>query len=265
MTMPITRQELDDQRRGLVGWCIGLFLVAMLIALSWTAIKGASGIDKVAEDYPDAVKELFGLTDPLTSPSGYLNSQLFAYFLPVLMLVFAVGRGARLVAGDEEDGRMELLSSLPVSRSRLVLEKATTIVLALIPLVLTTFITLAALAPAVGLHVGTVGLAAACVGAGLVGAVGGSLALAVGAATGRRGIAVAVPSAYVALTYVLQGLAPTVHGLSWTKLLSPMYWSQHGNPVANGFSGPAVGVLVAAGAVLVAGAVRGFARRDLRA
>ena len=40
----------------------------------------------------------------MTSGLGFLNAELFSLMLPVLFLIYAIARGARLVAGEEEAG-----------------------------------------------------------------------------------------------------------------------------------------------------------------
>ena len=67
------------------------------------------------------VRALFvgGETD-ITSGIGYLNSQIYAFVGPLLLLIFAIGIGSALVAGEEESGNLELTLSHPLTRSMLV-------------------------------------------------------------------------------------------------------------------------------------------------
>ena len=39
---------------------------------------------------------------------GLVTSTVYALIVPVLMLVFAISTGSRLIAGDEESGDLEL-------------------------------------------------------------------------------------------------------------------------------------------------------------
>ena len=43
--------------------------------------------------------------------------------VPLLLLIAAIGAGARATAGEEERGTLDLLLANPISRRRLVLEK----------------------------------------------------------------------------------------------------------------------------------------------
>ncbi len=54
---------------------------------------------------------------------GYLDAELFSFMLPLFVLVLAIGSGARAFAGEEDAGRLELVLSYPVRRSRAVLAK----------------------------------------------------------------------------------------------------------------------------------------------
>ena len=88
-------------------------------------IEGIEGFQELVDQYPDSLMAMFGASDlaNIATPAGYLNAELFGFMVPMLMAVFAVGRGGGAVAGEERAGTMELLLSQPVSRSKLVLEK----------------------------------------------------------------------------------------------------------------------------------------------
>lgn len=48
------------------------------------------------------------------SPEGYLNGQYFNLLAPLLLLIFAIGFGARTLAGEEREGTLELVLATPV-------------------------------------------------------------------------------------------------------------------------------------------------------
>ena len=92
----------------------------------------------MVDDYPDAFKAFFGLGDNVdyTSAIGYLNGELFSFMVPLLLLIAAIGAGARATAGEEERGTLELLLANPISRRRLVLDKLAALAAELCGLVL---------------------------------------------------------------------------------------------------------------------------------
>ena len=93
----------------------------------------------------------------------------------------------------------------------------------------------------------------------------GTIALAVGSYTGRRGLANGITGALATITYVLNVLAPAVDALAPLRPLSPFRWYLEPDPLVTGIT--VENVLVLAGITLVATAVAllVFERRDLQA
>ena len=114
--------------------------------------------------------------------SGYLTAYLFGMMVPLLLMVFAISYGARLVAGEEDRGTLDLLAALPVSRTRVLLVKAAALLVTLGLLGVALVITVIAAAPLVDLRVEIAGLAAAVLSQVLLAALYGALALGLGAA-----------------------------------------------------------------------------------
>lgn len=99
----------------------------------------------------------------------------------------------------------------------------------------------------------------------LLGAVFGVLAVAVGAATGSRVLARAVPAGLAVLAYLLDGLAPLVGWPAPVRVLSP-FWQPLGHqPLLTGLSVRGVVVCAALVLALTAAAVPAFGRRDVAA
>jgi ABC-2 type transport system permease protein len=109
------------------------------------------------------------------------------------------------------------------------------------------------------------GVIAAMTHLGLLGLVFGSLALALGAATGHLGLARGVPAAVAVVAYLVNGLGGMVQWLEPFQRLSPFYQFAAHDPLRHGVSYPSAAVAVATVLVLVGLAVWGFRRRDIRA
>lgn len=184
----VAQRSLRDRRRNLVVWALSIGAYVGAIVAVWPSIRGSSSMSEAIANYPEAMKELFGGAENFdySTPSGYLNVQLFSLMAPLLLSAFAIGYGASILAGEEEGGQLALTLSTPVSRRRVVLEKAGGVFAAVIGLSLCAFVTIVAIGAAVDLNVGVRRVVAACTGATLVALVHGSLTLAVGAATGKR-------------------------------------------------------------------------------
>jgi len=262
--MSLLRSELRIRSRATWGWVAGVVLLVAMIAGFYPAVRNLASLDSVYTSLPSALQSLLGGSD-LVSPAGYLRTQLLAFFLPVVLLILSMGRGAAALAGEEEDRTLDLLLAQPVTRTRLYVTKAIALVWWLALLSLATFATLAALDGVTGLNLPWADLAAVCVQMGLLCLTAGLLTMAVSTAAGRRVVGIAVIGYYVFLAYLLQGLADVVSWLRPLRPLSLWRWYLGDDPLADGLDPAATSVLVAVGLVAVAVGAWAFTRRDLRA
>ena len=262
------RRAVEDRRRGLVWWSIGIVgLVAFTVSF-FPTLHGSPDFEKLMAELPDTVKSMFSIDEavPLTSAPGYLQGRLFGSLLPLLLLVFAIGAGARAIGGAEEDGTLELLLMNPVSRRSVFLQRWTSVTVMVSLLTAVGLVALLALSPPFGAleDVSMPGLVAACVGAGLLALVHGALAFAVGAATGRRAMAVSVATAVAVVGYLVQGLAGVTAALEPFRFLTPWHWYLGRNMLAAGVAPEAILAPLAVAVALVGPTLPVFERRDLR-
>jgi ABC-2 type transport system permease protein len=241
--------------------------VIVTLAL-YPSLQGQASMDDLLKDLPDSLKSAFGISGQvtLTSAAGYLQSQLVGTTLPILLLVFGIGAGARAIGGTEEDGTLELLLANPVTRKRVAVERALGVVaqVGLLGLAMA-IVTIGSAAvvdarPGVSMA-GFVMAMAAVVALGLFHA---SVAFAVGAAVGRRGPAVAVAAAIAVAGYLLQTLGAAVHAIEPVSVLSPWHWFLDRNMLAEGAYWPAVLGPLALSLVIAHAGMLLFQRRDLR-
>lgn len=123
-------RTIADARRALAWWSLGLAgLVALMVSV-YPTVRDNPSLNKLVEDYPEALKGFvaFGGDVDYASAAGYLGTELFAFIVPLLLLIAAIGAGARAIAGEEEAGTLDLLLANPLSRRRLLLEKAAAII-----------------------------------------------------------------------------------------------------------------------------------------
>jgi len=266
MLRSVLLKTLHDSRRALLWWGLGLVgLVSMMVAV-YPSVRGNESLNKLVQDYPKALKAFiaFGGAVDYTTAAGYLGSELFSLMIPLLLLVAAIGAGARAIAGEEDQGTLDLLLANPISRRRLVLDKlaALAVELALLAVVL-----LAALAIGAWLSdmdIGVSRLAAATLDAALLALLFGALAMLVGCATGHRGAAIAVPAAAAVAAYLVNVLAALVSPLEQLQKASPFYHYVAGDPLRHGLALDHSAFLVAAALAVTALAPIAFEHRDLR-
>ena len=265
MLRNVFAKTLRDLRRGFLWWSVGLAGMAALMVSVYPAVHGNAALNKLVQDYPEALKGFFGFGGELdyTTAPGYLGIELFSFMVPLLLLVAAIAAGSSAIAGEEDRGTLELLLSLPVSRPRVVLEKFSALAVESSGLGLVLWLSLWAGARAVGMHIAASKLAAATAGAVALAVAYGAIALLVGCATGRRALAIGLTAAAAVAAYLVNSLAPLVTSLESAQKLSPFYHYAAGNPLRTGLAPVHFLVLVAIAAVAAAAAALAVRRRDL--
>lgn len=254
-------KSIRDARRGLVGWSIAIALIVLAESALWPAMPDLTELEKFLQTYPEAMRELFNLDDFATG-TGFLNAELFSALLPILFLVYAIGHGARAVAGEEDAGTLDVLLLTRVSPVRLTLERAASLatLLALIGVVL--FASVVVFGAIFGLGVTAADAATGSLAMVLLGVEFGWIALAIGVATGRRVFAVGVTAALAVGSYLLYVAGALVSDVEPWAPLSPFYQALEGGPLGAGLPA-AYGWMPLVGAVALAAALPVFDRRDI--
>jgi ABC-2 type transport system permease protein len=259
-------KTLYDQRRALIGWSLSLAaLVAMYVAI-WPSLRNQPSMSDFLNQMPKAMRSLFAASGAdMSTPVGYVQVELLAFMGPLLLIIYAITAGASAVAGEEDRHTLDLLLANPVSRTRIVLEKlgAMTAGAALIGAV--TAVALLGEGSLAGMTLPAGGVAAAMVHMTLLALVFGTMALAIGAATGHPALSRALSAVVAVVAYVVNGLASVVSWLEPAQKFSPFYQYSGHDPLRHGLSWPAVLVAVLTIAVLAALAVAAFRRRDVAA
>lgn len=254
-------KTLRDQRRVLTGWAIGIVALVLVEGALWPSIRDMPDLEQFLESYPEPLKDLFDL-DAMTTGTGFLNAELFTLVLPILFLVFGISRGARLVAGEEEAGTLEVLLVTPLSTTRALLEKAAALLVALLLLGMVTAAVTVVASALFGMGVSVPAVLIGSLAMVLLGLEFGWLALAAGAVTGRRALALAVPGVTAVAAYVLYVGGVMV---DWLSPLLP--WSPFHQALADGPLDPALpasfGWLPVGAIAFLLAAPPVFARRDI--
>jgi ABC-2 type transport system permease protein len=234
-------------------------LYTLVVVVLYPSFKHQTSLNSLSGSTTAA---LFGVTGPLTSPSGWLNANIYNNLLPLIMLLLTIGYGAASLAGQDEDGTLALVAALPVRRRTILLQKAWA--MAGQALLLAAVVTVCVLigqrfqltiAPA-----NTIAIAVALV---LMGLDFGLITMAAGAATGRRGTALGIGAGLAAASYLLSSLASTISAIRPGRYVSLFYWSVGNDQVTKGVSAGDFTVLIAVGLGALLAAVLTFRRADL--
>jgi ABC-2 type transport system permease protein len=256
-------KSLRDQRRALLGWSVGVVVLVGLMAAIWPSFRDLPDLKDFLAKYPEQIGRLFNI-EAMTTASGYLNTELFSMMLPILFIIFGIARGARMIAGEEEAGTLEALLVTPVSPVRLVLDQAGALATSLAVLGAVLFAATAGSSALFGMDIPVSEAATASLAMVLLGVEHGYLALAVGAATGRRSAAIAVASIVALLGYVLYLAGQLLDSLRGWQPVSPYYQAIHGGPIGGGLV-MSYWWMVLAAVVFIVAALPVFNRRDVAA
>lgn len=259
-TFEVLAGVVRDQARSWLFWSVAVAAVtAMYVALYPS--MGGMDLDNVIQNMPDALVTALGY-DRIATASGYMTSTVFGLLGPVLLLVFAVGLGARLIAGQEEDGTLELEFTAPVSRRKLLLERLAALWLGTFALVAVITATSIAIVVGMGIDVGVIEILAGGTGLLLLTAGFGTVAFGLGAATGRRAIALGVGAALAVAAYMFNAIGPLLDA-SWMTNASPFAWYLDGDPLVEGFVWWRLALLASLSVVFAAVGLVRFERRQL--
>jgi ABC-2 type transport system permease protein len=259
-----TAKAIDDQRRPLIGWSIAIAAVSLMYTSFYPSIKtSAADLQAYVDKLPEAFKNIIG--ENYSSPTGYLRGEVFSSLGLLLLLIFAIGAGARAIAGEEENRTLDLLLSTPLRRAQILRDKAAVAAIVTLALVTVLFVVLWIIGRPFDLVVPAAELATACLMLGLVALAFGGIALAIGAATGRRVLANAIAGGYAVLSLIVNALAPSVTALEPLRPFSPFRWYLDPDPLIGGLHVANVCVLAGIAIVGYGVALVAFERRDLQA
>lgn len=260
-SLPLTRRELSEGRRGLIGWALGIIGVLVLYLPIFPSAGGSEMAQTYLEAFSPELSRVFGL-DRMATGAGYTQAAYFGLTAFLLLAIAAVGWGSQAVAGDEESGSLELTLAHGVSRAQLVFERFLALLLKLVALSAIGWVTIMALSGPSQLGLDGVNVVAAS--AALLGltALVGAVALAVGAATGRRSFATAAGAGVAVLAYALDAVAVTADAPRLQRL-SPYHWAYGSDPITTGFDWPSLALLAGVTVLLVMAAAWAFSRRDV--
>jgi ABC-2 type transport system permease protein len=257
-------KTLRDRRRGFFFWVLGLVLLAVLMAAFFPTIRDMPSIAEYMELLPEELMALFGGDfGDYTTPEGFLNGELFGFMYPLMLLIFTIGFASGAIAGEEQDGTLDLLLSHPVKRWKLVLEKFAALVVSLLGIAVFFWLALLIAGAVIDMGLSPLRLAAVCFSGALLATMFGALGLAVGCARGKKTLAMGIAGAIGFVSYIVNALGPMVDWLEPAQKFSPFYYYNSSDPLSNGLDWGHAALLLGLALVFLAVALVTFQRRDL--
>jgi ABC-2 type transport system permease protein len=257
---PIAINALKNQRRSLTYWSLAYAGVVAMYAGLYPFVEGMD-LGAMADKLPEGLSRAMGY-DQIGTASGYVSSSVFGLLGPAILSVFGVGLGSRLIAGEEEEGTLELELTGPSSRTQIYLQRFLALAMSLVGLVLVGFVTVIVVSEVADLGIAMGPMALMCVALWLFATSISSVAFAAGAATGRRAVGMGVAAALTVTSFMFNAIGPSI-GRDWMTQLSPWSWYIQDSPLLGDANFVSMGLLAVLGVVAAAVGLAPFAKRDL--
>ncbi len=257
-------KTVRDFRIAILGWGIGMGLM-MYAVLS--AVSSLVGTAAARQDLVNLAGQFSWLAEPVSvdTPGGYATWKYG--FTILVMALWPLLVGARMLRGEEERGSMDALLSLPRGRMRVALEKLAAMWTALLLMALL-----------IGLLTFGGGQSAKAdfslgdallfgLNLALICGVFGSIALLLAQFTQERGTAAGATGGLLLLFIVLDMVHRVIPDTEWISRLSPIYYYNLSKPLipSYGANPGAMLVLLVISVVLSGAALWLFGRRDIGA
>jgi ABC-2 type transport system permease protein len=261
MFRTIFTKSLRDYRWAILGWGIGLGLLIYIqyatFASTFTSTSTAQ-IQQLVQQF-----RFFGESTRVGTPGGFVTFKIMGV-LPLVLSIWTILAGARMIRGEEERGTLDILLSTPHSRTNVAAQKVLAMAAAVGFISLLMAILILAGMAAAGVSVDPPGAVLAAANAGLAALLFGALAVLLAQFT-SRGAAAGWAAALMAVFFVLDGTGRAVDGASWLRLFSPFSYYDRNIPLVPGHSvnWGALAVLVILSVLVAGAAVPLFLRRDL--
>ena len=263
MNVAIVAKALRDRRRAIIGNSIGLVALIAWLGALFPILRESDAFIEMIERFPPELAAVFGM-DPATflTAAGYLSTQLYALFAPLLILIFVINAAISDVTAEERDGLMDMLLSVPLSRSRVFAAKAGGVALSTLVLVVVMTGALLIVNPVFDMDLPVVAVLASGAGLWLLGILFGSVALLAGTVAGRTTVAGGVTGLAAVVAWFVNGFADLYSWLEGPSVYSPFTWYLEPNPLIEGFTFGHLWLLVTTVIIAVAATLL-FARRDI--
>ncbi|WP_022887532.1 ABC transporter permease subunit [Glaciibacter superstes] len=260
--LPVLRRSLSDSWRSLIGWSLGVAAALFMYLPLFPSIGGNGEMQQIIDSMPEELVKTLGY-EQIASGPGYAQGTFYGLIGFLLLVIAATSWGSSAIAGAEESGKLELTLAHGVGRSQYALESALSVLvrLAWLGLLSAGIVLLLNEPSSLGIDPSNVfGVSAALVGLAFV---SGTIALMVGAATGRRILATAAGAGVAVIGYVFNAIANQVEDAEWLRVLSPYSWAYRELPLQGGTDWTGLGLLWGLCVVFVVAATLILRRRDI--
>lgn len=268
MAGTIFNETLRRSWRQIIYWGTGIALLGLYAALVIPDVDSLKQYAAMAQNMPPALLQMFGMEDAaaLATPEGFISFAFFGYTL-LILAVYAVIAGLGVTANEEDSGIMDVVLSLPVPRTRIVIEKLAAYMLVMVGIIAFSFI---------GILIGSQTSAImqeidmGRMIEGTLNMIPSSLLMIaftafVSVMVRRKATATAIAATFIVGSYFVDfiGKAASESALSVLRAVSFFGYYDTNEVIMRGLNLGSIALLLAVTALLAAGSVWGFQRRDI--
>ncbi len=256
-------QELRFRRNAILGWGIGLCFFPVVYVGLYPSLQDQLASFQEIMDL--AIYQALGIS--MASFEGYMASTVIN-LVPLILGIYAVLNGTGTLAGEEDNGRLELIVALPIHRWQIVLVKALALAVALLGILAivagATALTLASIQSQISTAVTPVDVFLALMAAWPLVMALGMVSLFFGVFSPNRRIAAILATALVIASYLGNNLAGMIDTLGPVKgFFLFTYYDASAEVFLNGQAAGDVLTLLAVALAALALAVLFFQRRSI--
>lgn len=253
--------------RHIIYWGLGMGLLSWMIIM---IIPSADVLEQYAaliQSMPPFLMQAFGASDmeALATAEGFIGLEIFSFVI-LLLAAYAVNAGLNIVSNDENDGAMDVLLTLPVSRWRVIVERFAAYAIIVMVVALNTYLGLAIGNSMVELDVNMQTMAAASANMIPVTLTIMAFTVFVAGLTPRRGVVLTTATLFVVLSYFIYtiGNAVTTTAANLASSLSVFHYYDHEAVIiAGGMQWGNMLILLVLMVLLIAVSLVTFERRDV--
>lgn len=263
MFRSVFSKTMWDRRRSIIWWTIGSMAMTAWVVAVYPVLRDSADMQSFVDRISPEIMAIAGI-DPATflTGAGFLQGQLYSLITPILIIGFAVSTAVAVTTKEEKDGTLELLLSVPMSRTSLALRKIAIIIASTAIVVSGLAVVLLIANPVFELKLSVAGVIAINMGVYGLGLVFSGLAVLVGAFTGKPAVAQGLTLVIAVVAWFANAFEALFSWLEFPSKLSPFSWYLHGAPLINGVSSSLIWLVLLASATF-AGSVYLFTRRDI--
>ncbi len=258
-------KTLHEKRFFLIGWTLGFAAIAALLASFYPAMHQDGAIDSLLANMPPAFKGLIGNLGDLSQFDTYIASQLFDIRVPLIAGIMAIILGLGLSVSDEEKGELRTILSLPVSRSKVFIQKWLAMLLIMIMIVIGMAAGIYVVLPFIDIpaEISIEHMALLSGMTLLVMVTFGTIPFAIGLATGKRAAATGVAILTIIGSFILSTFGQAVDWLADFEKLSLLHYFPAVDIVKSGVELSDISVFGVITSVLLVIGIICFRRRDV--